>query len=117
MLDTTLATEFIPSTNLKGEVAGANWSFLLPSLELERIVCFGALSSKGYPAWLISLARLCSELVVICVDERMAQVVDEAVPAAWTGECALDQPGRRGRPGGCERLAGADLRGDAMCAG
>jgi hypothetical protein len=78
MLDTTLATEFIPSTNLKGEVAGANWSFLLPSLELERIVCFGALSSAGYPARLISLARLCSELVVICADERMAQVVDAA---------------------------------------
>jgi hypothetical protein len=78
MLDTTLTTEFIPSTNLKGEVAGANWSFLLPSLDLERIVCFGALSSKGYPARLISLARLCSELVVICADERMAQAVDDA---------------------------------------
>jgi len=78
MLDTTLATEFIPSTNLKGEVAGANWSFLLPSLDLDRIVCFGALSSKGYPARLISLARLCNELVVICADERMAQVVDDA---------------------------------------
>jgi hypothetical protein len=78
MLDTTLATEFIPSSNLKGEVAGANWSFLLPSLELERIICFGALPSKGYPARLISLARLCSELVVICLDERMAQAVDDA---------------------------------------
>jgi hypothetical protein len=78
MLDTTLSTEFIPSTNLKGEVAGANWSFLLPSLDLDRIVCFGALSSKGYPARLISLARLCNELVVICADERMAQVVDDS---------------------------------------
>ena len=78
MLDTTLATEFIPSTNLKGEVAGANWSFLLPSLDLERIVCFGALPSNGYPARLISLARLCSELVVICVDEQMAQEIDSA---------------------------------------
>src|SRR5262245_6278654 len=78
MLDTTLATEFIPGTNLKGEVAGANWSFLLPSLELERIVSFGALSARGYPARLISLARLCGELVVICADERMAQAVDEA---------------------------------------
>ncbi|MEO7910104.1 MAG: aminoglycoside phosphotransferase family protein [Roseiflexaceae bacterium] len=77
MLDTTLATEFIPSTNLKGEVAGANWSFLLPSLDLDRIVCFGALSPKGSPARLISLARLCNELVVICADERMAQVVDD----------------------------------------
>jgi hypothetical protein len=78
MLDTTLATEFIPSTNLKGEVAGANWSFLLPSLDLERIVCFGALSPKRESARLINLARLCSELVVICVDERAAQAVDDA---------------------------------------
>src|SRR3954465_14023616 len=78
MLETTLATEFIPSTNLKGEVAGANWSFLLPSLELERIVCFGAPATKGYPTRLISLARLCSELVVICGDERVAQAVDDA---------------------------------------
>ena len=77
MLDITLETEFIPGVNVRGEVAGANWSFLLPSLELERIVCFGALSPKGYPARLISLARLCSELVVICVDERMAQAVDD----------------------------------------
>src|SRR6478672_13293022 len=78
MLDITLQTEFVPGVNVQGEVDGANWSFLLPSLELERIVCFGALSSKGYPARLISLARLCSELVVICVDERMAQAVDDA---------------------------------------
>jgi hypothetical protein len=78
MLETTLATEFIPSTNLKGEVAGANWSFLLPSLELDRIVCFGTPPSKGYQARLSSLAQLCNELVVICVDERMAQAVDDA---------------------------------------
>jgi hypothetical protein len=78
MLDTTLATEFIPSTNLKGEVAGANWSFLLPSMDLERIVCFGAPASQGYPARLISLARLCGELVVICADARMEQAVDDA---------------------------------------
>jgi hypothetical protein len=78
MLDTTLTTEFIPSTNLKGEVAGANWSFLLPSLELERIVCFGALPSTGSPARLISLSRLCDELVVICLDDRAAQIVDDA---------------------------------------
>jgi phosphotransferase family enzyme len=78
MLDITLGTEFIPGVNVRGELAGANWSFLLPSLDLERIVYFGALSSKGYPARLISLARLCSELVVICLDERMAQAVDQA---------------------------------------
>src|SRR5262245_53102525 len=78
MLETTLATEFIPSTNLKGEVAGANWSFLLPNLDLECIVCFGMPSSKVYSARLISLARLCNKLVIICADERMARAVDDA---------------------------------------
>jgi len=78
MLDTTLTTDFIPGTNIKGEVAGANWSFLLPSLELERIVCFGALSSAGFPARLISLSRLCNELVVVCADDRAAEAVDDA---------------------------------------
>ncbi|HEU5099736.1 MAG TPA: phosphotransferase [Roseiflexaceae bacterium] len=78
MLDTTLATEFIPGTNLKGEVAGANWSFLLPSLDLERIVCFGALPASGSFARLLNLARLCGELVVICADARMAQALDDA---------------------------------------
>src|SRR5689334_5360467 len=78
MLDTTLATEFIPGTNLKGEVAGANWSFLLPSLDLERIVCFGAPSGSASLARLLSLARLCDELVVICVDDRTAQALDDA---------------------------------------
>ena len=36
MLERTLSTQFIPGTNLRGEVAGANWSYLLPSLELEH---------------------------------------------------------------------------------
>ena len=73
MLDNTLETEFIPGTNVKGQVAGANWSFLLPSLELERIICFGGLPA----AQLVNLARLAYEVVVICSDERMAQAVDE----------------------------------------
>lgn len=41
MLDTTLATEFVPGTNRRGQVAGANWTFLLPSRELELVVCLG----------------------------------------------------------------------------
>ncbi|MDZ7360024.1 MAG: phosphotransferase [candidate division KSB1 bacterium] len=41
MLENTLSTDFIPGTNLTGGVARAAWRFLLPNLELERIVCFG----------------------------------------------------------------------------
>src|SRR5690606_27010041 len=54
MLERTLSTQFIPGTNLRGEVAGANWSYLLPSLELEHIVCLGAPTSAS----LAALARL-----------------------------------------------------------
>ena len=32
---------FRPGTNVKGDVGGANWSYLLPSLELDRVVCLG----------------------------------------------------------------------------
>ncbi len=42
MLEMTLATNFIPGSNLKGKVAGAAWLFLLPSIDLRRVVCVGA---------------------------------------------------------------------------
>ena len=41
MLETTLATRFEPGTNVRGGVVGASWTFLLPSLELERVLCVG----------------------------------------------------------------------------
>jgi len=40
MLELTLATQFVPGTNLRGEVSGANWMFLLPALDLERVICW-----------------------------------------------------------------------------
>src|SRR5436853_2342402 len=73
MLDTTLTTEFAPGTNLKGGVAGANWSFLLPSLGLEQIVCFGAPSA----ATLTTLARLGDAVTVVCASARQLTRVRE----------------------------------------
>jgi len=61
MLDTTLAARFEPGTNVRGEVAGAHWSFLLQSLELGRVLCIGA---PGL-ATLRTLARLASEVSVL----------------------------------------------------
>jgi hypothetical protein len=61
VLDTTLATRFEPGTNVRGEVAGANWTFLLPSLELDRALCVGA-PSLGE---LRTLARLAREVWVL----------------------------------------------------
>ena len=50
-----------PATNLRDQVAGASWSYLLPSLELGRVVCFGAVSA----AELATLARIGREVVVV----------------------------------------------------
>lgn len=61
MLETTLSTKYSPSANLKGQVAGASWLFLLPSLPLERALCIGMPSR----ATLTSLASLCREVVVL----------------------------------------------------
>lgn len=61
MLETTLATRFEPGTNVRGEVAGAHWSYLLPSLGLERVLCVGAPSL----ATLRTLARLAGEVCVL----------------------------------------------------
>lgn len=51
---------FVPGSNLKGTVGGANWCFLLPSLELGRIVCLGRPSTPA----LATLARLGDEVTV-----------------------------------------------------
>jgi hypothetical protein len=59
-LGTTLGEEFVPGSNLKGAVEGANWCFLLPSLEIGRVVSVGAPS----PSALATLSRLSNEMVV-----------------------------------------------------
>ena len=74
MLDTTLATEFIPGTNLKGNVVGANWTFLLPSLELDEIICLGAPQAAA----LATLSRIGRDVAVLCEKAREVDQVDEA---------------------------------------
>jgi hypothetical protein len=59
-LGTRLGEEFAPGSNLKGAVEGANWCFLLPSLEIGRVVSVGAPS----PSALATLSRLSNEIVV-----------------------------------------------------
>lgn len=61
MLDITMATDFVPGTNVKGRVAGANWSFLLPRFDLDRVVCYGMPSAAACA----TLARLGCEVVVV----------------------------------------------------
>lgn len=61
MLENTLSTDFIPGTNLTGGLARASWRFLLPNLELDRIVCFGVPAA----ATLNVLATMGKEMLVL----------------------------------------------------
>ena len=71
MLETTLNTEFIPGSNLKGDVAGANWTFLLPSLEIGRVLIIGLPSTDA----LKTLTGLTQSLVIICLSRSQLQEV------------------------------------------
>ncbi len=61
MLEVALAAPYVPGTNVKGEVAGANWVFLLPSLEITGTVCVGLPSSAA----LRTLAKLAPVEVIV----------------------------------------------------
>jgi len=74
MLDTTLATEFIPGTNLQGDVVGANWSYLLPNRELDQIVCLGAPPIAS----VMTLARIGRDVAVLSADARASQQIGAA---------------------------------------
>jgi hypothetical protein len=60
MLETTMNTKFIPGTNLTGGLGTADWRFLLPSLELETILCIGVPTAN-------MLATLSAEYSIIAV--------------------------------------------------
>lgn len=70
MLETTLATDFTPGTNLKGDLAGGNWTFLLPSLALEQTVCIGT----PPPATLVTLARISRDILVYASVRQLQHV-------------------------------------------
>lgn len=92
-----------PGSNVKGAVGGANWCFLLPSLELGRIVCLGAPS----PAALRTLHGLADE-VVVCAPSRDLRRLGSAdlVVVARTPLLSFARGRRLARE--AERLAGPD---------
>lgn len=75
MLDLTLATEFIPGTNLKGAVAGGNWTFVLPRLDLSRVVAIGVPTA----ATLATLSRVASHVVIACRSRNQFEIALEVV--------------------------------------
>ncbi len=87
----TLATEFVPASNLRGEVAGAAWRYLLPTLVHERVLCIG----RPPPATLRTLVASAREVVVIAADGRPSDAsvrwIGPADAARWlAAEPAVD---------------------------
>jgi Phosphotransferase enzyme family len=73
-LERTLEAPLVPGSNVKGQVAGANWWFLLPSLAVERVVCLGIPSA----ATLVNLARMSDEVVVSARRRRTKRIARAA---------------------------------------
>ena len=60
MLHVTRASQFVPGSNLKGDVRGANWALLMNRLELGRVLFLGAPT----PATLSMVQTLAAEIMV-----------------------------------------------------
>lgn len=65
MLEHTLSTDFVPGSNQRGAVAGANWVFLLPDLAPGTVVWLGTPT----PAALRTVAALAGQ-VTVCGDHE-----------------------------------------------
>jgi hypothetical protein len=59
-IDTAVGAQSLPGTNLKGAVGGANWCYLLPRLELGRVLSLGSPS----PSAIVTLSNLADEVAV-----------------------------------------------------
>src|SRR5215213_6722196 len=87
MLDTTLATTFIPGSNVRGEVAGANWTFLLPQLEVGRVICFGVPQAAA----LVTLSRRADSVKVCCANAQQLQQINAICEQYYLSNiCVLD---------------------------
>jgi hypothetical protein len=75
VLDTTLKTEFTPGTNLRGDLARADWRFLLPSLRLGTVFVFGLPSLDE----LTVLSGSASQLYVASFDINALEGLERAV--------------------------------------
>jgi len=75
MLELMLNTEFIPGSNMSGDMACADWRFLLPSLDLEEVLCL-----RMPPIKVVSvLSTICRRLNVVSADPKAAEKLDQAV--------------------------------------
>lgn len=66
MLENTLSTNFVPGTNLTGGLARASWRFLLPSLELDNVLCLGVPAATTVNV----LATISETILVVSTNAR-----------------------------------------------
>ncbi|RIK43636.1 MAG: hypothetical protein DCC55_05190 [Chloroflexi bacterium] len=71
MLETTLSTAFVPGINVRGQVAGANWIFLRPSIHAEQVLCIGMPATTT----LTTLANFSRSITVVDAGEQQQQQV------------------------------------------
>jgi len=100
MLEMTLATDFIPGSNLKGKEAGANWLFLLPNINLRRVVCLGA----PLPSTLEMLSNLSQELILATPKSRGLPDSEQRVDLEGVEQVAFTRDGMLPLQDGCANL-------------
>lgn len=74
MIETTLATNFEPGTNLLGDMVSADWRFLLPELRHKEMLCLGV----PRRASLKVIATLARQVVVVSVDDARMSAMRES---------------------------------------
>jgi hypothetical protein len=74
MLDVTLDTKFVVGTNIRGDMASADWRFLLPRLSFERVLCLGV---PELPAVAV-LSGMCVNMIIASSNKkRLAKAIAE----------------------------------------
>jgi len=74
MLELMLNTEFIPESNMSGDMACADWRFLLPSLDLEEVLCLRMPPIKV----VFVLSTICRRLNVVSTDLKAIEELNRA---------------------------------------
>ena len=73
MLDITLQTDYTPGKNRKGDMVTADWRFLLPKLELDKVGCFGIPPISTVAV----LSKMVAELWIIVSHGRYLRSIEE----------------------------------------
>ncbi len=75
MLDRTFEQLFIPGSNLSGDRATMDWRFLLPSLELDTVICM----TRVTPAMLNNLTGIADRVIILTRNRLQEKAVRKQV--------------------------------------